>query len=122
MGKVKNKRIVIPVFNSEYKVIVVWGNEKLLQKTAKDYQYPDDIPYTLDTSNRGCCFNRHECHPIIYLPKRPQTSEEIGTLAHEAVHAVNHIFDKISEPIRDTEVFAHSVGAVVRKVLYESYN
>lgn len=107
--------IVIPVLNSEYKVIVVLGDEKSFKRVAKKWEYPDfPIPFG---DRRGSCYNRSDCHPIIHLLKKPKTPAQIGTLAHEATHAMNHVFDKISEVNRDTEVFAHSVGAIVREVL-----
>lgn len=111
----KSKSVVIPILNSEYKVIVVMGDEKLLKKVAKVWYYPD-FPIPLG-DRRGGCYNRSDCHPIIHLPRKPKTPTEIGTLTHEAVHAINHIFDKIQEGNRNTESFAHSVGAVVREVL-----
>ena len=111
----KNKEIVIPILNNEYKVIVVLGNEKFLKRAAKRWYYPD-FPIPLG-DRRGSCYNRFDRHPIIHLPKMPKTPAEIGTLAHEATHAINHIFDKLDEVNRDTEVFAHSIGAIVRGVL-----
>lgn len=66
--------------------------------------------------NRGLTYYESDCHPVIALPRKPKTAEEFGTLAHEAVHAVNHVFDHIHEYSRD-EVFAHSVGAIVREAL-----
>lgn len=50
------------------------------------------------------------------MQNKPKTMEEIGTLAHEACHAIENIFEKIREPMGG-EVFAHSVGAVVREGL-----
>ena len=111
----KNKVIVVNILNLEYKVIVAIGDEKFLKKVAKKWYYPD-FPIPLG-DRRGGCYNNSDCHPIIHLPKQPKTPAEIGTLAHEATHAMHHIFDKIQEPNRDTEVFAHSVGAIVREVL-----
>jgi NADPH-dependent curcumin reductase CurA len=37
-----------------------------------------------------------------------------ATLSHEAVHAIDFIFNAIGSKDRD-EVFAHSVAAIVRK-------
>jgi hypothetical protein len=111
----KQKEIVIPILNSEYKVIVCWGDEKFLKKVMKSWYYPD-FPIPLG-ERRGSTYHRSDCHPVIYLPRKPKTKEEIGTLAHEAVHAVNHIFDMIEDDNRSTEVFAHSVGAVVKGAL-----
>lgn len=82
----------------------------------KDWGYTRPVEQ-LDLDNRrGVTFYDRECHPIIVLPKYPTTAQEIGTLSHEAVHAVVNIFDKIQSKY-DDEIFAHSVGAIVRKVL-----
>ncbi len=116
----KAREVRIDILNSEYKVIVVFGGAKEIGKVLKAYHYPEDIThYDLEqmlTDMRGRTFYHKSCYPVIALPKRPKTPEQVATLAHEAVHAIQHIFESIGEPSRD-EVFAHSVGAVVRKVL-----
>lgn len=66
--------------------------------------------------SRGVCFHNEECHPVIGMLSFPKTPDEIGTIAHEAVHAVEDIFDKIGEKTGE-EIYAHCVGAIVRKVL-----
>jgi hypothetical protein len=115
-----NKEIIVPILNDEYKVIVCFGDKKYIKKILKDWHFEKEFPdwnfigEKLD--KRGLCFYEKGCHPVIYMPKFPKTPEEIGTLAHEAFHAINDIFDKLEETVHD-EVFAGSIGAVVRKVL-----
>ena len=114
-NKSQIREIVIPILNSEYKVIVVMGNDKDLKRVAKSWGYDDfTIPFG---SRRGSTYYRADRHPIIHISKKPKTAEEMGTLAHEATHACHHVFDAIDEVDRNTEAFAHSVGAVVRGVL-----
>jgi len=109
--------IRIPILNDEYKVIVCLGGEKEIAKTLKAYHYPMDFDLASSLIGmRGRTFYRSDCFPIIALPKKPRTPEDIGTLAHEAVHAVKHILESIVEGDAE-EVFCHSVGAVVRTVL-----
>lgn len=114
------KEIRIPILNEEYKVIVVFGGAGEIGKVLKAYHYPEGLThYDLEDmliDMRGRTFYNKKCYPVIALPKKPKTPEQIGTLAHEAVHAVEHIFESMHEESRD-EVFAHSVGAVVREVL-----
>lgn len=110
------KEIIVPILNDEYKVIVCWGNPKYVEKIVKQWGHkPEDTKSSL-ANRRGVCFYSEGCHPIVALPSCPKTAEEIGTLAHEATHAVINVFSKIDESSYD-EVFAHSVGAVVREVL-----
>lgn len=106
--------IIVPILNNEYKVIVCWGKEKEVNKVARGWGHKKAA---IDLTNfRGQTYYTKDCHPVIALPKFPKTPEQIGTLAHEAVHAVNNIFDKVGESKTD-EIFAHSVGAIVREVL-----
>lgn len=108
--------IVIPILNDEYKVIVCWGNPKHIKKVLKNWHYPkEDVTSSL-MDRRGVCYYNPQCHPVIALPDKPKTAQQIGTLAHEAVHAIENIYQKINE-VPSGELFAHSVGAVVRKVL-----
>lgn len=110
------KEIVIPIINSEYKVIVCWGGPKEVEKVLKAWGHDRNDTSSQLTDRRGVCFYNKDCHPIIALPRRPKTPEEIGTLAHEATHAIFNVFDKIEERGYD-EIFAHCVGAVVRETL-----
>jgi len=115
----KNKEIIVPIFNNEWKVVIAWGSHKFLKKMLKGWGYPKDSVNTIKQEmdgRRGVCYISSQCHPLIFLPKKPKTPQQYGTLAHEAVHAVEHIFNKIKQPLGD-EVFAHAVGAVVRETL-----
>lgn len=109
--------IVVPIFNDEYKVIVCFGDEKVVRRVLKDWGHDKNQVDQADLDKRrGSCFYAENCHPVIAMPRYPKTAEEIGTLAHEAFHAVDNIFDKIQD-YKGHEVFAHSVGAIVRHVL-----
>jgi hypothetical protein len=112
----KNKEIVIPILNNTYKVIVCWGDKKFLDKIRKSWFYPKDTTFELPDDVRGRTYSRSLCHPVIVLRGYPHTPDQFGTLAHEATHAVVDIFQKIEEVSYD-EVFAASIGAIVREVL-----
>ena len=117
--KKRGVEIKIPILNNEYKVVVCWGKSDYILKILKDYHYEDvDLRYVNEAleNRRGVTFRKDRCFPVIALPKKPHSPEQIGSLAHEACHAVKEIFDYIQEREID-EVFAHSVGAVVREVL-----
>lgn len=108
--------IVVPILNNEYKVRVCWGTPDYIEKVLKRYGHkPEDTKSAL-IGTRGTCFFTKGFNPVIALPTKPKTPEQIGTLAHEAVHAIEDIFLKICQPVGN-ELFAHSVGAVVRIVL-----
>lgn len=109
--------LTIPILNNEHYVAIVFGDDIKLQKVLRQWSYPDDLDRvgTL-IGKRGRCFHAEGCHPVIAMPIRPKTPTEIATLAHEACHAIEYIFASIGQPL-GTEVFAHSVGAVVRETL-----
>ncbi len=111
-----NKKIIIPILNNEYHVTVCWGDLKYIKRVIKDagHTFTDE---DLDWATcRGRFFSTSYRQGVIALPHKPKTGEEIGTLTHEAVHAVFDIFEWIEEKNYD-EVFAHSVGAIVREAL-----
>lgn len=115
--KPKTEYIEIPILNNEYVVIVCFGNASEVMKVLKAWHYPkEELEASCFDTKRGLCFSQTGLHPVIALPAIPKTGEEIGTLSHEAVHAIAHIFDAISENLGG-ELFAHSVGAVVRETL-----
>jgi len=113
----RNNEIVIPILNDEYKVIVCWGDIKQVNKIITSW-YHDKLEEDYFIGKRGVCCYKIDCHPVIALHKAPKTAEEIGTLAHEAFHAVSNIWNKIDEESHD-ELFAHSVGAIVRVTLQQ---
>ena len=113
---IENKVIRVNILNDEYKVVVCWGTTGFITKIARSYHYTDN-EFPID--GRGKCYYHKGSYPMVVLPRQPKTSEEIGTLAHEAVHAIDYIFGYLEET-RATEIHAHSVGAIVRKVLYEA--
>ena|SRR3990167_7309919 len=112
-----NREIIIPILNEEYKVVVCWGTSEFVNKVAVGWQYPKGDVEIDEETMRGATFNHSGCNPIIVLRGYPESPDEIGTLAHEAVHAINNIYEKVSEDRVDGEIFAHSVAAVVRGVL-----
>lgn len=109
----------VPILNDEYAVIVCWGTSSEVGKALRRWHYPKEeheaaVNWLGDTM-RGLCFYRSDCHPVVALPAVPKTAAEIGTLAHEATHAVCHLMEKMGAD--DDELRAHSVGAVVRHTL-----
>ena len=118
-----SKSIVVPILNHEYKVVVCWGDLKHLKKTLLDHHYsPDHITKTyIDKQaekRRGMTFREHRCYPTIWINADLPAAEAMGTLAHEAVHAVDFIFEDIEENLHHSEIFAHSVGAIVRETTH----
>lgn len=105
----------VPILNTEYAVVVAWGDVATLNRVLKKWGYPE-YDQLSEFNMRGRCIWHHQCHPVILLPSPPRDHTEIATLAHEAVHAVFHVLDAIGATL-DTEIIGHSVGAIVRETL-----
>ena len=109
--KRKYHYLEVPILNNEYWVYVIWGDKDRCIKFLK--KHFEDVYFTEADFDgiRGKCFSRKGYHPVIYLvdPKH------WGTVAHEACHAVQRIWDYIGEESFG-EVYAASVGAIVRRV------
>lgn len=105
----------VPILNDEYAVIVMFGDLKTLKKCMRYWDYPPKAILLAEEGikGRGACFWANGCHPLIYMRRKPKTPEEWGTLAHESVHAIEHVLDSIGEEPRN-EIMAHSAGAIVR--------
>lgn len=114
----KRNYLKVPILNSEWSAIVCWGKASDVECVLHRFGYPKNEKYDeLDFNGyRGMCFYRDDCHPAIILPGPPKAPEEVATLAHESVHAVLNIMDRIGAKY-DTEIVAHSVAAVVRDTL-----
>lgn len=115
-----SKSVIVPIFNHEYKVVVCWGDLKHLHKTLLDHHYnPDHVTKTFlkeqTEERRGVTFRGHRCYSTIWINANLPVYEALGTLAHEAVHAVDFTFQAIDEDLIHSEIFAHSVGAIVRE-------
>lgn len=110
-----SKYITVPILNDEYKVVVCIDTPENGYKKVLKY-YDNDTDYIKKDELRNCrgkCFFWTDRQVFIWVDSRLKT--KYSTLAHEACHAVKHIFDFIGERSID-EVFAHSVGAIVRAV------
>jgi len=112
MKKDKLYKIEVPILNEEYSVYVLWGSpEKARNWLAK---YFGDKSLTVEdfAGWRGRTFYKRECMPVIWVSTHKYFW---ASLAHEAVHAIEYIWEYVGE--KDVrEIYAHSVGAVVRAV------
>ena len=113
------KKIKVPILNNEYCVYVLLGNANETVKWVNSY-YPDTHyqPNEMD-EYRGNVFYQKGYYPTIILDDKNLKKRKHfwATLAHEAIHAVNHIWDDIEEKHGEgEELFAHSVSAIMSAV------
>jgi len=111
----KLKEFEIPILNEDYKVYLISGDEKSTIQFVNEYHRTNYRDGDISGVSRGLTFYKEGYHPIIWI--RRGIKYPLSTVAHEAVHAINHIWDYIEESSKD-EIFAHSVGSIVR--VYET--
>ena len=121
MKKLVKIRCPFGVF--DYSVTCVVGDyKKATEYVAKVYE--ENNPSELEiryagSAPRGQCFYKDGYIPIIWIPRKPTTPREYGTLAHECLHAVTVFLNwsHINCSIGEDEVACHSVGYLVSKIL-----
>jgi hypothetical protein len=101
------------ILNKEYKVLISIGDKiKTLERARSLFKNVQDEDCD---DKRGCYWSEHGKHPLIWIGLTCGDAHFYATVAHEAVHAIQHIFDEIGET-HSKEIFAHCVGAVVSAV------
>lgn len=119
MKKIKLKKITIDILNDTYKVYVYIGDRIEANKEVSKY-LKEPYKEWIQENNRGKSIYFEKIHPVIWIDGRLDYMTGIGTLSHEAVHAVSEIMNYLAMDCRDlsgNEFLAHSVGAIVRKTL-----
>lgn len=113
----------IEVIHFKYAIVVVIGTADDAIKMLKslDHNSKENREFAVDCfkDNYGITFVEKGKWPLIALPSLPRTPREIGTLAHEATHAVNHIYNELHAHDEEygKEVYCQLVGVVVEDVL-----
>lgn len=112
------KKIQIDILNDSYKVIVIIGDMKKCNKYLQNYF--GEKKDLLVPDNQGKCLFVPKFYPVMWVRGDLPYPVSIGVLSHEAIHAVSFIMDYLGMDIKDqtgNELLAHSVSAIVRKVL-----
>lgn len=114
--------IVVNFGTFEYEMECLFGPSDNLVKYVRCAM--DDSEFDWDTQRkRGGHFSRRGYCPIIWLPRRPRTSREHGTLAHEVLHALRFILvDWAGMELNSytDETFCHAMSHAVGTILERS--
>jgi len=124
--KKKGKKVKAPPFIKiefgcvqDYGVYVIISNDiKIIINWLRSW-LSDDISEKDFEGTRGICFRYNESWPVICLPYFPKTSREMGTLSHEAFHAVYGVCERIGIALNGAseEIFSRMISHVVTTVL-----
>lgn len=102
----------------DFDVIVLVGDYKTaLSFVSWKFEDKDtDLEaFDMEYIPRGKCFFRRGYVPIIWIPRKPKTSREHATYAHECLHAVFHLIEWAGLPnTRDNEeVITHAMAHLI---------
>jgi hypothetical protein len=112
------QQVAIHFGTFDFTIFVIAGPFKNVEKYARWKM--DDDTISVEGRPRGLCFLRPDYCPLVWIPRRPRTSREHGSFAHEMLHAIrNMLVDWAGLPLtRDTdEAFCHAMGHGVTKAL-----
>lgn len=116
----KEIRISMGLF--DFDVLCVVGKQENAAKYVQfKFEEPELNDETLDKGYeaRGRCYFRVGYVPILWIPHKPKTPREHGTLAHECLHAVMHLYDwaGMSVSYHNEEMMGHAAAHLVTTIL-----
>lgn len=93
--------------------------EKFVRWKLDDYETPIQAPAQAAYGAHGLTFYRPGYVPILWLPRKPRTAREHGTVAHEVLHIVVRLMNwaDVTLSSESEEVYCHAVGFAVTQVL-----
>lgn len=112
----KEVRVDMGLF--DFTVVCIVGDRANVQRFIR-WKF-DDMEFENKAINPlGSCYYHPGYVPIIWIPRRPRSAREYGTLAHECVHAMERLMEWASiPPTEDTEeIVCHGVGHLMTEIL-----
>ena len=104
-------------------IIVHFGGKKSLKKALRQYHNKDTVDYILNTvafeSKGYTLYDSIRQVFILYMPKIPQTAEDMAFLSHEIFHVANAIMENVGSELTDSseEAYAYLIGYLTKKIL-----
>jgi len=112
-------KVKVQILTYEYSVNIFIGKSEELKEAILKYAHqPKDIIKERVENCRGTTWNCliNGSYPLIAINSELETKDFLGTLAHEASHAMDFISEYVNIDDRSGEWKAHGIGAIVRKV------
>lgn len=114
------REIEIPFATFEYYFVLLVGPRAGVEAYMR-WRFDDSDPETdlRPSTFRACVFTSKNRAPVLWMPKTPRSAEDIGLVAHEALHVVKDLMDWAHIPLGEAseEAYCHALGFVVRSVL-----
>ena len=117
--KIRESNALLTGLGYEIKLIVSEDREQV--KKFLEYYFDEENEGFCVEEHGGKCFIKDNLVPIVWVPRKPKTTKEIGTLTHELGHALMKCFQfiDIKHTEETDEVWQHSIGYLVDWALTE---
>ena len=120
LGRLKEIRVDLGMFDNTV-ICVVGPYSDLPAYVAWKHESPGAANLRCwSPEPKGAYEYSHGHKPIVWIPRKPRTPAEFGTLAHELLHAIRAIMQDWAgiHFDRDTqEVYCHAIGFCMAEVL-----
>lgn len=122
LEKLGLKEIEVHMGMFDFSINVVIGSYKNLEEYARFKLHDNEFNLASTDSDylpRGKCLYKGGYRPIIWIPKKPRTSREFATLAHESLHAMYHVHRWAGFTLSDEteEVMTHGMAHIIFSIL-----
>jgi hypothetical protein len=112
------KEINVHFGTFDFSFICLIGPYDNVEKFVR-WKVEDETSPFFSAPPRGGYFYRPGYVPILWIPRKPRTPREYGTLAHECLHMVVRLmaWADIQLSPESEEAFTHAIGFAVTQIL-----
>lgn len=115
---------IIPIDLYCRDILFVFGDEPFFRKAVRKYHTPEQTDKIIETadidehSTGKTIYNQVHNAFIVWMPRLPQTTAELGTLSHEIFHATQALMINIGANLSEDseEAYAYLIGYITKSV------
>ena len=105
-------------------ILIIYGDEDHTRKTLQKYFDEEEVNEMLKGFNfktKGRTMPTKFGSPLIWIPKIPETAQDVGFLVHELFHSTCAVMGNVGIDFSNEseEAFAYMIGFMTEKVLEE---
>lgn len=121
MSKEKNSYLIdLAIFKRN--LLVIFGDKEQLIKEVRKYHTEEELEGVLEgftfKEDGKTVYDAKFNTFFIWMPEKPKTAQEAGTLAHEVFHATCAMLENIGMSLSDDseEAYAYTIGFITEKL------
>ena len=103
----------------DYRAVCVVGPQKKLERYVQ-WAFSDKTFSLQQKTYEGLFLSRDGVEPIVWIPCKPKTPKDYGTLVHECMHLVHYMMNWANISLTDDTdeiygfVLGHTVNSIIR--------